>query len=276
MPGGPSQLDLFDPKPELRRWHGKPLPPSLTKDLKLAFVKPNASVLASPRQFRHGRSGTAISDYLPHIASLADEICLVRSVQSDAFNHDPGELLLMTGSTELGRPALGSWVSYGLGSESQDLPAFVVLSSGIGTKRRIQHLVQRVPALDISGDPVSRRRRSDPLSLQPERHQSRDAEGAPGRVASAERETLERDRGPGDCRPHRFLRAGVSNADRRSGAVGFFEGAGSGAGVLWREPGATRQYGLHCLLARRMVERGVRFVMLSHGNWDDHHKLDAT
>src|SRR6476660_897768 len=113
MSGGPSQLDLFDPKPELRKWNGKPLPGSLTKDLKLAFVKPNAAVMASPRQFRpSGRCGTAFSDYLPHIASCADDICLLRSVQTDAFNHDPGELLVMTGSTELGRPPLGS-CSYG-------------------------------------------------------------------------------------------------------------------------------------------------------------------
>src|SRR5437867_1930178 len=92
MSGGPSQLDLFDPKPELQKWHGKPLPASLTKDLKLAFVKPNAAVMASPRQFRpSGQCGTAFSDYLPHIASCADDICLVRSVKTDAFNHDPGE-----------------------------------------------------------------------------------------------------------------------------------------------------------------------------------------
>ena len=89
--------------------------------------------MASPRQFRpSGQCGTAFSDFLPHTASCADDICLVRSVQTDAFNHDPAELLVMTGSTELGRPALGSWVSYGLGSESQDLPALLVLSSGVG------------------------------------------------------------------------------------------------------------------------------------------------
>src|SRR5438034_1180009 len=88
--------------------------------------------MASPRRFRPaGRCGTAFSDYLPHIA-CADDMCLLRSVQTDVFNHDPGELLLMTGSTELGRPVLGSWVSKGLGSESQDLPAFLVLSSGVG------------------------------------------------------------------------------------------------------------------------------------------------
>src|SRR3989442_1670097 len=100
MSGGPSQLDLFDPKPELQKWHGKPLPASLTKDLKLAFVKPSAAVMASPRQFRaFGQCGTEFSDYLPHIASCADDICLLRSVQTDAFNPDPGELLVMTAST---------------------------------------------------------------------------------------------------------------------------------------------------------------------------------
>ncbi len=131
MPGGPSQLDLFDPKPELAKWSGKPLPPSLTKDLKLAFIKPSASVLASPRKFtRSGSSGIEFSDWLPNTAAQADDICLVRSVHTDAFNHDPGEMTLMTGTMQFGRPALGSWVVYGLGSESQDLPGFVVLSSG--------------------------------------------------------------------------------------------------------------------------------------------------
>ena len=133
MAGAPSQIDLYDPKPALQRWHGQPLPESLTKDLELAFVKPNAKVLASPRVFRpHGESGTEFSDFIPHIASRADDICLVRSMHTEAFNHHPGQSLLMSGSVQLGRPTIGAWVSYGLGSESDDLPAFVVLSSGRG------------------------------------------------------------------------------------------------------------------------------------------------
>src|SRR5437899_2966211 len=119
--GAPSQLDLFDPKPELQKWHGKPLPESMTSQLKLAFIKPSAAVLASPREFKHwGQSGTEFSDFIPHMAACADDICLVRSMYTEAFNHHPGQLLLMSGSTQIGRPTLGAWVLYGLGSESQD------------------------------------------------------------------------------------------------------------------------------------------------------------
>ncbi|MDQ6705573.1 MAG: DUF1501 domain-containing protein, partial [Acidobacteriota bacterium] len=126
MEGGPSQLDLFDPKPELQKWNGKPLPESMTKNLQLAFIKPTAAVLASQREFRrHGQCGMEISDYLPHLATCADDICLVRSMHTDAFNHHPGQLLLFSGTTQVGRPTLGAWVVYGLGSESQNLPGFV-------------------------------------------------------------------------------------------------------------------------------------------------------
>ena len=134
MEGGPSQLDLFDPKPGLAKWNGKPLPAEMTKNLRLAFTKPTAAVLASPRVFTpHGQSGTEFSDFIPHIASCADDICLVRSMFSDAFNHHPGQLLLFSGTMQFGRPTFGAWTLYGLGSESQDLPGFVVLSSGVGT-----------------------------------------------------------------------------------------------------------------------------------------------
>src|SRR5687768_16863988 len=132
--GGPSQMDLFDPKPALEKWSGQPLPPSMTKNLRLAFTKPNAAVLASPRVFKpHGQSGTEFSDYIPNIASCADDICLVRSMFTDAFNHHPGQLLLFGGTIQVGRPTAGAWVLYGLGSESQNLPGFVVLGSGVGT-----------------------------------------------------------------------------------------------------------------------------------------------
>src|SRR5678816_1971205 len=134
MEGGPSQMDLFDPKPELQKWSGKPLPPSMTKDLRLAFTKPNAAVLASPRTFKpQGQSGVEYSDYIPHIGACADDICLIRSTFTEAFNHHPGQSLLFSGSTQFGRPTVGSWVSYGLGSQSENLPGFVVLNSGRGT-----------------------------------------------------------------------------------------------------------------------------------------------
>src|SRR5258708_21215550 len=134
MEGGPSQMDLFDPKPALQKWNGKPLPESVTRDLQLAFIKPTAAVLGSPRVFKkYGQSGLDFSDYVPHMGSRADDICMVRSMYTDAFNHHPGQLMLMTGSTQFGRPTFGAWTTYGLGSESKNLPGFVVLSSGVGT-----------------------------------------------------------------------------------------------------------------------------------------------
>ena len=105
MAGGPSQLDLYDPKPALQKWHGYPFPESVTRDLKLAFIKPSATVMASPREFsQYGQSGIPFSDYIPHIGSRADDICLIRSMHTEAFNHHPGQSLLMTGSPRPGRP----------------------------------------------------------------------------------------------------------------------------------------------------------------------------
>src|SRR4051812_15181470 len=134
MEGAPSQMDLFDPKPELKRWNGKPLPPSRTKNLKLAFIKPTATVLGSDFKFQpYGQSGMELSELVPPLATCADDICLVRSMYSEAFNHHPGQLFLFTGHMIGGRPTMGAWVTYGLGSESQNLPGFVVLTSGVGT-----------------------------------------------------------------------------------------------------------------------------------------------
>ena len=134
MEGGPSQLDLFDPKPGLQKWSGKPLPAEMTKDLRLAFTKPNAAVLASPRTFQPTAKAASSFPITSRIsASCADDLCLVRSMYTDAFNHHPGQLLLFGGSIQVGRPTMGAWTLYGLGSESKNLPGFVVLGSGVGT-----------------------------------------------------------------------------------------------------------------------------------------------
>ena len=162
MAGGPSHLDLYDPKPALKKWHGTALPESMTKDLTLAFVKPSAKVLASNRTFqKYGQSGTEFSDYIPHIGSHTDDIAMIRSMHTEAFNHHPGQAMLMSGSTMAGRPAMGSWVSYGLGTEAEDLPAFVVMSSGRGasagstnfTSGFLPSTYQGVPFRN-SGDPI--------------------------------------------------------------------------------------------------------------------------
>jgi hypothetical protein len=275
MEGGPSQIDLFDPKPELQKWHGKPLPPELTKDLRLAFTKPNAAVLASPRVFTpHGQSGTEFSDLIPHIGSCADDLCLVRSMYTDAFNHHPGQLLLFGGSIQVGRPTMGAWVLYGLGSESQNLPGFVVLSSGVGTSGGssnwssgyLPSTYQGVP-FRSSGDPVlylsnppgvtreMQRANLDVLKDLNEEHytQTGDMEIA-SRISSYE--------------------LGFRMQMAAPELLDFSKESPETLDLYGVNEDATRQFATNCLLARRMVERGVRFVMLNHASWDDHSDLN--
>src|SRR3982751_5183789 len=163
MEGGPSQLDLFDPKPDLKKLDGALLPESMRKGLRFAFIKPTAKVWASRREFHpYGNSGMLFSDWLPHLASCADDLCMVRSMFSDQFNHHPGQLLLHCGSPLVGRPSMGSWLLYGLGSESQNLPGFVVLTSGRGSSSSsglfssgfLPSLYQGVPFAS-TGDPIA-------------------------------------------------------------------------------------------------------------------------
>jgi len=275
MEGGPSQLDLFDPKPELEKWSGKPLPPSMTKDLRLAFTKPNAAVLASPRTFQpYGQSGIQFSDWLPHIGSCADDLCLVRSMYTDAFNHHPGQLLLFGGSIQVGRPTMGAWVLYGLGSESQDLPGFVVLGSGVGTSGGASNWssgflpsTYQGVVLRSSGDPVlylsnppgltrdMQRAGLDALKDLNEQHyaQTGDLEIA-SRISSYEL-------------AFRMQMAAPELLDFSKESPETLEMYGV------NDP-TRKQFATNCLLARRMVERGVRFVMLNHASWDDHTELN--
>src|ERR1043165_6588643 len=127
MAGGPSQLDLFDPKPALAKYKGQEVPDDVLKGADLPSIERDAALMPSPFKFaRYGQSGAVLSELLPHLASIIDDVALVRSVHTDAFNHAPAQMLLNTGHLQLGRPSMGAWIDYGLGSESSDLPAFVV------------------------------------------------------------------------------------------------------------------------------------------------------
>src|SRR5205814_3625605 len=133
MAGAPSQLELFDNKPELSKLEGKPLPPSVIGGQRYAFIRPDAAVLGPRYKFnKFGQSGAELSEMLPHLSKIVDDICLIKSVRTDQFNHAPAQILLNTGFSQPGRPSMGSWVTYGLGSETSDLPAFVVMSTGAG------------------------------------------------------------------------------------------------------------------------------------------------
>ena len=133
MAGAPSQLELFDHKPELVKQDGKPLPASVIGNQRYAFIRPDAAVMGPRFKFsKHGQSGMELSELLPNLATVADEIALLRAVHTDQFNHAPAQILFNTGFSQPGRPSIGSWVTYGLGSEGKDLPAFVVMSTGSG------------------------------------------------------------------------------------------------------------------------------------------------
>lgn len=278
MEGAPSQMDLFDPKPELAKWGGKPLPESLVKQTKLAFIKPDAAVLASPRTFTpHGACGMELSDYIPNIASCADDICLVRSMFTDAFNHHPGQLLLMTGAQQAGRPSFGAWTTYGLGSESQNLPGFVVLSSGVGTSGGASNFgCGFMPShyqgtmLRNAGDPIlylsnpsgvtreTQRRALDAIrDLNEERQkETGDAEIA-SRIASYELAYRMQAEGP-DL---------VDFSKESKATLDMY-------GLSDVKDEKKRQFATNCLLARRLVERGVRFVLMMHASWDQHTYLN--
>lgn len=274
--GAPSQMDLFDPKPGLQKWHGQSLPPSMTKDMKLAFIKPTAKILASPRKFAPcGQSGMLLSDLIPHTAKHADDICLIRSMHSEAFNHHPGQLLLFSGHMTGGRPSMGAWTTYGLGSESKNLPAFVALQSGPGasagsdlwTNGFLPSLYQGT-VLRSSGDPIlylsnapgfsndAQRARLDVLKDLNTEHQSAtgDLEIA-SRIHSYEL-------------AYRMQSAGPELTDLKSEKPETLEMYG----IDQKE---SKQYGTNLLLARRLVERGVRFVLCVHSGWDHHSAING-
>jgi uncharacterized protein (DUF1501 family) len=270
MAGAPSQLDLFDYKPELTKLAGKPLPPSVTKGERLAFIRADAGVLGPQYKFsRHGQSGAEISEILPHLAEVVDDICLIKSVKTDQFNHAPGQIFFNTGFSQPGRPSLGSWVTYGLGSESQNLPAFVVMSTGSGISggsanwssgfmpsvySGVRFRNQGDPILDVSSpegiDPQLQR---DSLDLIGELNRARlGVVGDPEietRIASYEL-------------AYRLQTSAPELMDLKKESKETLDMYGC-------DP-AKPSFARACLLARRMIERGVRFVNIYHEGWDAH------
>jgi uncharacterized protein (DUF1501 family) len=275
MEGGPSQLDLFDPKPELEKWDGKPLPDSITKNLQLAFIKPTAAVLASRRQFRkYGQAGIDLSDCLPQLGTVADEITLVRSMHSPAFNHHPGQLMLFSGTLQVGRPSLGSWVLYGLGSESQNLPGFVVLSAGAATSGGESNFSSGFLPSTYSGTPF--RSSGDPILY---------LSNPAGVSKETQRATLDALR---DLNQQHLEKTGDAEIASRINSyelafrmqmaapelLDFSKETPATLEMYGVDKFPTRTFATNCLLARRLVERGVRCVMLTHASWDDHTDLE--
>jgi uncharacterized protein (DUF1501 family) len=279
MQGGPSHIDTFDPKPELNRLHGKPLPASATEGLQLQFTKNDAAILGCPHRFRKcGESGIEISDLFPRLQSCADDLAVVRSCYHDSFNHAPAQYMLNTGFARMGRPCLGSWVTYGLGSPSENLPAFVVMATTGDVKGG-------PPVYDHGFLPgtyqptVLRNAGSPVLYLDP----------PSGRAASDQREVLDMVQWLND--EHRAARG--RDVDDLASRIASYElafrmqSAVPEAVDLSKETKATKElyglddpkaakFGTDCLLARRLVERGVRFVQIFTGSagaddWDAAH-----
>jgi hypothetical protein len=269
--GGPSHLDLFDYKPALEKFNGTIPPADLLKKVQNVFLAPDAALYASEFKFaKHGRSGAELSEALPHLATIADDICIVKSMVTDAVNHAPAQIFMNTGSVQFGRPSFGSWVTYGLGSESQDLPGFVVLSSTNGTSGGASNwgggflpTVYQGVAFRRAGDPIlslsnprgvtreMQRRSLD--SLKRLNEHAMELEGDPEiatRINSFEMAYRMQESAPE-----------LMDLSRESKATLEMYGA---------TPGMS-SFANNCLLARRLVERGVRFVQLYHEAWD-HHK----
>lgn len=270
MAGAPSQLDLFDYKPKLAELEGKPLPPSVLGDQRYAFIRPDAALMGPRFKFsRHGQSGAELSEMLPHLAEIADDIAVVKSMKTDQFNHAPAQIFMNTGSPLPGRPSMGSWVVYGLGTETEDLPAFVVLSSGMGSSGGAANwsngflpgAYAGVP-FRSSGDPILFV--SNPRGVDQEsQRQSIDL------VATLNQRRLREVRDPAiETR----IAAYETAFRMQSSAPELVDLAGESPSTI-EMYGATPgkpSFAKNCLMARRLLERGVRFANVYHSNWDHH------
>ena len=272
MAGGPSQLELFDPKPKLQEMNGEVIPESYVKNKRFAFIKRDAKLLGTTRKFaKCGQSGAEIGDLLPHLQTVADDICLVKSMTTDVFNHGPAKLFVNTGSPQfMGRPSMGAWVTYGIGSESQDLPGFVVLQSGPRGPRGGSPLwASGFLPTTYQGVPF----RSGPEPIL-------DLASPPGIDANRQQQfvsavnDLNRLRLEDTHDPEIATRIAAYEMAYRmqSSAPELMSLAGETADTInayGAEPGRP-SFANNCLLARRLVERGVRFVQLYHTDWDHH------
>jgi uncharacterized protein (DUF1501 family) len=271
MCGGPSQIDLLDPKPKLIELHGQSVPAAVIEGERFAFITGRPKLLASPYTFaKCGDSGIEVSALLPHLATMVDEIAVVRSLHTNEFNHGPAQIYMNAGDARGGRPSMGAWMTYGLGSENENLPGFVVLLSGNATPDAgpscwgsgfLPTAYQGVP-LRTTGEPVlflsnpdgvSREARRATLDLARELNRARIAiTGDPEiatRIASYEM-------------AYRMQSSVPELMDLSRETKQTHEMYGT-------EPGKT-SFANNCLMARRLVERGVRFVQLYHRGWDHH------
>ncbi|MFP6584511.1 MAG: DUF1501 domain-containing protein [Candidatus Hydrogenedentota bacterium] len=274
MAGAPSQLELLDHKPELAKFDGTLPPASLIKEYRTGFIDPNSKLLGPKFNFaQHGQSGAWVSELMPHFANIVDDVTIVNSMVTDAFNHAPAQILMNTGSQQFGRPSLGSWTTYGLGTENQDLPAFVVFSSGskgpsggsanwssgfLPTEHEgVLFRSTGDPVMYLSNPPgiddIAQRDTLDTLSILNQQQASR--VGDPQITSRINAFEL----------AHRMQTSAPELMDIKNEPQHILDAYGA-------EPGGS-SFANNCLLARRMVESGVRFVQLYHESWDQHGNL---
>ena len=282
MEGGPSQMDLFDPKPKLNQLDGEPIPDSFLKGVKFAFTqKESARLLGSPRSFRkHGQCGMDMSDLLPYLSRHADDIALVRSMYCDQFNHLPGQLLMLSGTPFRGWPTLGSWLNYGLGSESRDLPGYVVMTTlGRGLPGGAASWSSGFLPSEYSGT-LFRNGGSPVLNL----------ENPTGVSKFAQRRTIDAvnqlNRHRLSQTAHREIASRIENYElafrMQSAAPELIDLSDESESTLEAyglnrkdQTGFQSSYARNCLLARRLIERGTRFVTLFLSTWDQHSNLNS-
>ncbi len=274
MAGAPSHLEMFDFKPQLAKFDGTLPPPELLEGYRAAFINPSSKLLGPKFTFsKHGQSGTELSELLPYLAEVVDDIAIVKSITTDAFNHAPGQILMNTGSPQFGRPSMGAWLTYGLGSESRELPGFVVFSSGIkgpsggnsnwgsGFLPTVYQGVQ----FRGSGDPVLYL--SNPAGVDAELQ--RDSLDSIRRLNQMHLDVV------GDPEITTRINSFEMAFRMQTSAPELMDITAEPESVLemyGAEPGRP-SFANNCLLARRLVERGVRFVQLFHEAWDQHGNL---
>jgi Protein of unknown function (DUF1501) len=277
MAGAPSQLDLFDYKPKLVELEGKSIPPSVIEGQRYAFIQPNAAVLAPRFKFqRVGQSGMQISEALPHFGKIADRVALIRSVSTDQFNHAPAQLTVNTGSGIPGRPSMGSWLSYGLGSDADDLPAFVVLKSGdslsggaamwsagfLPSKHQgVPFRGQGDPILHVSNPPgYDQRLQRDSLDL----------------IGQLNRLQFERLGDPEILTRIEAYEMAYRMQMRAPELIDFGSESQETLDLYGAKPGENANaFANNCLMARRLAERGVRFIQVYHAGWDHHSNVEG-
>lgn len=275
MAGAPSQLELFDHKPMLSKYEGKPLPPSVIGGQRYAFIRQDAAVLGPQFSFgKHGQSGTELSEMLPNLATVIDEIAVIKSCRTNQFNHAPAQIYMNTGFSQPGRPSMGSWITYGLGAETRDLPAFVVMSTGSGISggaacwsSGFLPSVHAGTRFRNTGDPIlnvstpqgvhstTQLDTVELINAMNHRRLQIDGDGEIAtRIANYEM-------------AYRLQSSAPELMDLSKEAPATLE--------LYGCDPKTPSFARACLLARRMVERGVRFINVYHEGWDAHSNVSG-